>query len=98
VPDFLNSETGWLNLTNAVLGIVVLVCLIVVGRAVIKEIYVRAAKRVRVPLEQDKHAFNLQSLGITMADGGEAINENKDLCIKTPPDVNDPQNIVRSDN
>jgi hypothetical protein len=98
VSDFLNSETGWLNLTNAVLGIVVLVCLVVVGRAVIKELYVRAAKRSRMPLEHDKHAFSLQSLGITMADGGEAINENKDVRIPSQPDIVDPPNIVRSDN
>jgi len=98
VSNLLNSETGWLILTNVALGVVVLICLIAVGRVVIKEIYARAAKRVRVPLEHDKHAFSLLSLGITMADGGEAINENKDLRIKTPPDFDDPPNIVRSIN
>lgn len=98
MPELFNSETGWLNVTNAVLGLAVLVCFLVVGRAMVQEMLVRVSKRGRVHLAKDDHAFNLRSLGITMADGGEPINEMARNLRKTSTDPDDSQNIIRSDN
>ena len=94
MPDFFDSETMWLNITNAVLGLVTLVCLGAFCYGVVREIAARVAKRARVPLETDTHAFALEDLGITMADGGVRIDETSN------PDLNmsDPPNIFRSNN
>jgi hypothetical protein len=98
VSEILNSETGWLNLTNAALGLAVLVCLIAVSRVVIQEIRVRATKRVRTPILHDDHAFSLESLGVTMADGGEPINEIAPQFRRDAANGVDPPNITRSEN
>ena len=96
--DIFNSETFWLNATNAVLGLVTLICLAVVGRVAVKEIYARVANRGRIPIEQDSHAFNFADLGITMADGGERIDEANRAALLHPEEISDPGNIVRSNN
>jgi hypothetical protein len=89
--EFMEPETVWLNVTNAALGLVTLICLSVVVYVATKEVLARAAKKARVPLETDSHAFRLEDLGITMADGGEKLNE-------TPRAAIDPPNIIRSEN
>jgi hypothetical protein len=88
---FLDPETVWLTLTNATLGLVTLVCVSVVVYAVVKEMLVRSAAKNRIPVEADTHVFRLEELGITMADGGERLDESK-----SP--IDDPPNIIRSDN
>jgi biotin synthase-like enzyme len=96
VFDFLNSETMWLNLTNATLGVVTLVCLVAVARIFIPELFaILAAKRARVAVENDSHAFDLSGLGITMADGGERIDES---ARRRSDQDDDPPNIIRSTN
>lgn len=97
MTDLLNSEIGWLNLTNAALGLAVLVCLFALGRVILQDMRVRVASRARRPVLHDDHAFRLSSLGITMADGGELIDEasiefNREKSDDVPP------NIIRSDN
>jgi hypothetical protein len=97
--DDYTSEAFWLNLTNVVLGLITLVCLAIVGRVAFKEIYARlAAKRFRVPLEEDSHAFNLADLGITMADGGVRVDEAKYKARLDQEEFPDPDNIIRSNN
>jgi hypothetical protein len=98
VLELFNSETGWLNLTNAVLGLAVLACILVVGRVMIQEMRAWASARVRNRVAQDDHAFDLNSLGITMADGGEPVNEMARQTRKPSATPDDPQNIIRSDN
>lgn len=90
MPDFLDSETMWLNITNAALGLVTLICLGVFVYGVVQEIKERVRRRVRVTA--DSHTFQLEQLGITMADGGELIDETSG---QTRP--GDPSNIVRSE-
>jgi len=84
-----DPSTYWLTFTNAALGIVVLICCCAVAVGVIQEI---AAKRKKVSAMskldrevndlvnsyQDGHAFRLPELGMTMADGGEAIQPDSD--------------------
>lgn len=97
--DFLDSETVWLNLTNAALGLVTLICLVAVARIIVPELFAKlAAKRARVPVEDDSHAFDLSGLGITMADGGERIDQTSKAVRRSSDEDDDPPNIVRSTN
>lgn len=89
--DLLDPETMWLNITNGVLGLVTVVCVAVVAYVAVKEILARSAARARIPVEADTHVFQLEDLGITMADGGEKIDESR------LPD-SDPPNVTRSEN
>jgi hypothetical protein len=92
----MDSETLWLTITNAGLGLVTLICLVAVGVVVAKEIYAGARSKVRVPQLQDDHSFMLGDLGITMADGGKRIDE-KEKSKKYDQDE-DEANIQRSEN
>jgi hypothetical protein len=96
--DTINSETFWLDTTNAILGLVTAICLAIVGRVAFKEVRARIAKRSRVPLAEDSHAFNLADLGITMADGGAPIDETTHTGRFLPEETSDPSNIFRSNN
>lgn len=95
--DTSNPELMWLNVTNALLGLVTLTCLAAVAWAVVVELRQRARARVHATVLRDDHAFVLSDLGITMADGGERIDENSHR--KTSNDLHiDPPNIIRSNN
>jgi hypothetical protein len=79
-----DPSTLWLTITNAALGVVVLICCVAVAIGVFQEI---AAKRKKaaalsgldrevsdlVASYRDGHTFQLPELGITMADGGEEL-------------------------
>ncbi len=70
-------ETLWLTATNIVLGLVTLVCCIVIAYGLIMELKGRlAARRERLAVHADDHAFVLPLLGVTMADGGERLDKN----------------------
>jgi len=84
-----DPSTYWLTLTNAALGIVVLICCVAVGIGVIQELAARHKKRVAsaqldrevadlVASFQDGHAFHSPELGITMADGGEEFKKKEE--------------------
>ncbi len=74
-----DPEAYWLNATNAILGLVVVVCVLIMAAGVVHEIIARVRKRRRLDAEldrdmrllNDEHAFDVPGLGITMADGGE---------------------------
>ena len=83
-----DPSTYWLTLTNAALGVVVLICCGAVAIGVFQEIVAKrkkAAAMSKIDREvsdlvasfQDGHTFHLPELGITMADGGEGL-EKKD--------------------
>ncbi len=82
-----DPETFWLNTTNIVLGVVTLICLLVVGRAIFQEVFARM--RSRALATADDHAYVEPQLGIIMADGGEPLHR---------PAGNNESHIVRSDN
>ena len=71
------SDESWLNGTNAILGLVTLVCVLVVAfglfQTVMEKIRARVASRSHVVY--DDHAFAMPELGLTMADGGERTDE-----------------------
>jgi hypothetical protein len=77
-----DPTTYWLNLTNAGLGIVVVLCCVAVGFGVVQELAARRKKKAPlsgldrevaglVDAFRDGHAFHVPGLGVTMADGGE---------------------------
>jgi hypothetical protein len=97
LSEIFESETGWLSLTNAALGLAVLVLLVAVGRVVLHEVFVWVAMRPQVVGKRIAHSLNLESLGIRLTDGGDPINElTRRETKKTDPD--DPPNIIRSEN
>lgn len=74
------NEFFLLNLANAALGIATLVCVVAVAWGVVSELAARA--RARVAAAMDDHAFAVPELGLTMADGGEKVDEKKDAKTK----------------
>jgi hypothetical protein len=75
VLNSFESELLWLNVTNIALGSVVLLCMIVIGGAVLVEL--RARKRRKAVLSAEPHALFTPELGLTMADGGEPVTPAK---------------------
>ena len=78
---FTYNEVFWLNVTNLVLGVATVVCLLVIGYVAFKEIRGRAKSRERATEEVDDHAFMIDGLGVTMADGGQKIGGDEMLVV-----------------
>ena len=72
-PSFL-----WLVITNFAMAAVVLICVVVLGAAVLREVAVRLRRTATAPGTTDDHAFQLPELGLTMADGGEREDDSKE--------------------
>jgi hypothetical protein len=93
------SETFWLNVTNIALGAVTLICLLAFGRAIFKEVAELVRARARSRAARSPHELVLSDLGVTMADGGEPIDERN---FPQRPSAGegpvDPPNIFRSEN
>jgi hypothetical protein len=94
----MDPETMWLNLTNAALGLVTVICIVAVVRVALQEWLWRATEHAKEVLPDDTHAFDIAGLGITMADGGERLDESKRMTRRTETPDDDPPNIVRSTN
>jgi hypothetical protein len=92
-----DTEMFWLNVTNISLGLVTLVCIAAVVAVTVRELAMRRS-RVRIPVSSDDHAFALADLGITMADGGEKVDERTILGQRDSHEDNDQSNICRSNN
>jgi hypothetical protein len=82
-----DPETYWLNITNAALGVVVLLCVAAVAIGVLQELYARRKLRTHALDREvkdllasygDNHAFDVPGLGLTMADGGEPVDPKKE--------------------
>jgi len=68
-------DTFWLNFTNIALGLVTLLCVLVIAGGVARELWHRWQRRALA--SADDHAFATPGLGVTMADGGERLDERK---------------------
>jgi hypothetical protein len=70
---FNSNDPGvqWLIFTNFAMGAVVLVCCLLLGGAMAREVIARWRRRATRLSTVDDHAFHLPELGLTMADGGE---------------------------
>jgi len=81
-----DPSTYWLTITNIALGLVTVICCVAVAVGVLQELAAKrkkAASLSRLDHEVtdlvsalDSHMFNVPSLGVTMADGGEALPKN----------------------
>lgn len=71
--DWSDPEALWLNVTNAVLGIVTIGALLAVLGAAAIEVWGRMKKRTVVA--KDFRVLHVPDLGLTMADGGEKIDD-----------------------
>ena len=77
----------WLNIMNAVLGLVVLICCAAVGVGIFQELAARRKKHAALSgIDRevsdlvagfDGHAFQVPELGLTMADGGTPVEPEK---------------------
>jgi hypothetical protein len=65
-------DTFWLNFVNIALGLVTLACVVAIAAGVLRELGHRATQSKKLV---DDHAFDVPGLGVTMADGGERIEE-----------------------
>jgi len=72
--DLNDPNLFWLNITNIILGFVTLACCVAVGYGVVKEVLVHIRKSKAAPTISNNLASLVQSLGITMADGGERVD------------------------
>jgi hypothetical protein len=84
-----DPSTYWLTITNIALGVVTLICIVAVGVGIVQELAARARKRAAlrkldaevadlVASYSDGHAFDIPSLGVTMADGGEELGKKEE--------------------
>ncbi len=73
------DEVFWLNVTNIVLGLVTLACVLVIGFAALREI--RQRVKAKEPVEADDHSLVVSGLGVTMADGGRKTDDNDMLVV-----------------
>jgi hypothetical protein len=64
----------WLNISNIALGMVTLVCWMVVGYGIVKEVLARKRKSKNTPVISDDHTFFVPGIGVTMADGGKRVD------------------------
>ena len=84
-----DPQTFWLNVMNAALGAVCLVCvalfLVSVGQEIAAWLRQRSAKVAQVR----DHAFSVPGLGLTMADGGEPLDPD-DREAKPAPEPQQP--------
>jgi hypothetical protein len=75
--QLIDPQTFWVNATNLVLGVVTLCCVALIGSVVINEILERTAARLAARLRDDDHAIRVGDLGMTMADGGERVDDDE---------------------
>ena len=76
--DWSDPQTFWLNVTNVVLLLTTVICLAVVVYGVGREVLARLRQRMPIlARETSPHVSSFPELGLTMADGGEPVSENK---------------------
>lgn len=76
--DNTDSAVLWLNITNfAMLGAVI-ICFVLLGGAIVRELLSKVHKPATSPKVADDHAFLMPELGMTMADGGEREDKKSD--------------------
>jgi uncharacterized membrane protein len=73
------DQVFWLNVTNIILGLVTLACVLVIGFAAVREVRQRAKAKERI--EVDDHSFVVSGLGVTMADGGKKTDDDEMLVV-----------------
>ena len=84
-----DPSTYWLTFTNIALGVVTLIGCAAVAIGVLQELAAKRKKSIALSkLDRevsdlvtsfgDGHAFNVPTLGVTMADGGEELRKKEE--------------------
>jgi hypothetical protein len=71
----LSNPHSWELVTNLTLVLVAFVAVVYLGAGIFQQALSRAAARVSSAFRKDPHTLVLHDLGITMADGGEKIQD-----------------------
>jgi hypothetical protein len=72
---FDDPQTFWVTTINVVLGLVTLCCVALIGSVVVNELLERWFGRVLGTTTADPHTIGVRGLGLTMADGGERVDD-----------------------
>lgn len=83
MTDWMDPETFWLNVTNALLGLVTLAAFVTVVGVAVYDLVMRWLGQEASDTEAEPHALHVPALGMTMADGGEKTRENGET--RNPP-------------
>ena len=79
------SQTLWLNVTNAALGLVALVCVVVVVGSAAQEIWSRVRGRNETALIFSERGFTMPGLGSTFETRDKATTLERGKGATTPP-------------
>jgi hypothetical protein len=72
MTNWSDPQTLWLNIVNALLGIVTIAMLLVVVGVVVHDLLLKWRMAHAAARELEPHTYFAPALGLTMADGGEA--------------------------
>ena len=82
-----DPSTYWLTFTNIALGVVTLLCCGALAIGILQEVAARRKRRATMAALDTElsglvgnyggHAFHIPSLGVTMADGGEPVEQKE---------------------
>ncbi len=72
-----DPQTFWVNTTNLVLGLVTLCCAALIASVVINELIERWVGQLVGEQADDGHTIPVRGLGLTMADGGRQVDDEK---------------------
>ncbi|HXI03395.1 MAG TPA: hypothetical protein VNI57_09480 [Candidatus Saccharimonadales bacterium] len=75
MTDWTDPEAFWLNVTNALLGLVTIAAFLAVAVAAFYDVVVKWVRRRAESQATEPHAYRAPALGLTMADGGEVMGE-----------------------
>jgi len=71
----LSNPHDWELITNLGLVLVAFIAVIYIGAGRFQNVFTQAAARVSNSFRKDPHTLVLHDLGITMADGGEKVQD-----------------------
>lgn len=73
-----DPQTLWLNLTNIGLGVITLASVLVAAGGVTRELMIRRLRMHEAGrLDDEMHTLLVPELGLTMADGGQPVRDDK---------------------
>jgi hypothetical protein len=75
-----DPQTFWINTTNLALGLVTLCCAALIASVAVNELIDRFIARLAASTPDADHALHLPGIGMTMADGGEKLDDDHDAA------------------
>jgi len=73
----LSELTFGVDITNLILGLVSLCCVALLASVVVNELIERWVGQLVEKTARDPHVIGVRDLGLTMADGGERVDDDK---------------------